>query len=226
MKSVFSRVLNLIGYKIIKTSFKPKYRRTYKKFKQFTMMPEDLYCENLAICERYKAVSGNIVECGVWRGGMIAGIAETIGQINKKYYLLDSFEGLPNVQEIDGEKAINWQKENIQDNCKAELKEAEKAMSLAEIQNFEIIKGWFNNTLPTFSIEKIVILRLDGDWYESIHDCLYYLFPKLEIGGLLIVDDYHIWDGTSKAIHDYLSSIKSSSKINISKGGVMYIIKI
>lgn len=190
------------------------------------MIPEDVYCENLSICDKFKFVNGDIVECGVWRGGMIAGIAESLSPLNKKYYLLDSFEGLPEVKEVDGKGAKEWQKKNIQDNCKADLNEAKGAMELAKVENFEIIKGWFSDTLPKSNIEKIAILRLDGDWYDSIFDCLFYLFPKLEVGGLLIVDDYHTWDGTSKAVHDYLSSIKTASKINISKGGVMYLVKL
>jgi hypothetical protein len=43
--------------------------------------------------------------------------------------------------------------------------------------------------------------------------CLEYLFPKVIKGGLIILDDYHVWDGCSKALHDYLSKYKCSERI-------------
>jgi O-methyltransferase len=80
--------------------------------------------------------------------------------------------------------------------------------------------------LPHFkSSNEIALLRLDGDWYESTMDCLKYLFPKVVQKGIIIIDDYFTWEGCSKAVHDYLSSIKSTSRIYTSPGGVCYIIK-
>ncbi len=203
-----------------------QYKTLFKKYKDFTMVHEESYISNLRAAKRSSRVEGDVVECGVWRGGMIAGIAEILGN-EKAYHLFDSFEGLPEAKEIDGAAAIDWQKntggEEYYDNCKAEISFAEKAMGMAGVK-FKCHKGWFSDTLPLNTIGDISLLRLDGDWYDSTMVCLQYLFPKVVKNGLVLIDDYYTWDGCSKAVHDYLSSIKSTGKI-FALSGVAYIIK-
>ena len=97
-------------------------------------------------------------------------------------------------------------------------------MKKAEIDNYQIIKGWFSESLPSFK-EEITILRLDGDWYKSTYTCLQYLFPKVVKNGIIIIDDYYMWDGCSKAVHDYLSEIKSPFRIRMTKEGICYMLK-
>ena len=201
----------------------------YKDYKEFTMIPKQGYISNLKIVkDLVKPISGDIIECGVWRGGMSAGIAKILGA-NRTYYLFDSFEGLPDAKEIDGANAIDWQKNvnslEYYENCKAEITYAKSIMEKTGCR-FDLIKGWFSETLPGFFPNKpIALLRLDADWYDSTMECLNYLYPKVLENGIIIIDDYYSWDGCSKAVHDYLSSIKSSSKIYTSKGGISYIIK-
>ncbi|ADR22195.1 hypothetical protein MATR_01640 [Marivirga tractuosa] len=202
--------------------------KLFNKYRQYTMVPLITFKDNLTLIEDHvHKKDGIVVECGVWRGGMAAAIGEILP--NKKFFLFDSFEGLPEVQEIDGKAANEWQsnKESIRyrDNCKAEMYEAETAMKKARA-NFQLVKGWFNQTLPDFKFDdKIDLLRLDGDWYDSTMDCFVNLYPKVKKGGLIIIDDYFAWDGCSRATHDYLSQIKSESRIQMSKNGVCYIIK-
>ena len=177
----------------------------------------------------YKNNTGNIVECGVWRGGAIAGIASLLGG-NRKYYLFDSFEGLPKAKDIDGSKAIKWQNNvsgsNYYNNCSADESWATKAMEKSgQISNTVIVKGWFENTLSKTDIDEIFILRLDGDWYDSTMTCLDNLFPKVKVGGLIIIDDYYAWDGCSKALHDYLSKHKRSERIYKLDTSGVYLIK-
>lgn len=198
----------------------------FEKYRSFTMINEASYLANLQIARKSSKIQGDVVECGVWRGGMIAGIAELLGK-EKKYHLYDSFEGLPEAKEIDGKGAIDWQKNTAGDyyfdNCKAEIEFAEKAMNLSGAP-FACYKGWFCDTLPSNTLSQISLLRLDGDWYDSTMDCLKHLFPKVVKGGVVLIDDYHTWDGCSRAVHDYLSSIQSTSRISSHKG-VAYIIK-
>lgn len=204
-----------------------KYATLYSKNMEYTMIDEKTYLNNLKIAEKAKKISGDIVECGVWRGGMIAGIAEILGT-KEKYFLYDSYEGLPDAKEIDGASALDWQSnsegEHYHDNCKAEISFANQAMSKTGV-DFELIKGWFDHTIPNHKHEKISLLRLDADWYDSTIVCLKHLFPKVVSGGIIIIDDYYVWEGCSKAVHDYLSEIKSNCRIYQMDNKVAYIIK-
>src|SRR5262249_41387462 len=85
-----------------------RYIAIYRKFKNFTMIPRRAYIANLEITELFSKVRGSVVECGTWKGGMIAGMAKLLGQ-GRTYFLFDSFQGLPPAQEIDGAAALNWQ---------------------------------------------------------------------------------------------------------------------
>jgi O-methyltransferase len=201
----------------------------YRKYSKFTMIPVEEYIRNLILAKRIKEIKGCIVECGVWRGGMIAGISEILGN-QRNYYLFDSFEGLPIAKEIDGKSALAWQADKTAygyyDNCKAEIKYAKEAMQFSKNEKVHITKGWFNETLShTQIIEPIALLRLDADWYESTMQCLDNLFDKVVPNGLIIIDDYYVWDGCSKACHDYLSKNNRSERIFQFQGKTAFIIK-
>lgn len=193
------------------------------------MTPEHTFYENLYLAEQYvKSVPGDVIECGVWRGGLIASFAHLLGN-KRNYYLFDSFEGLPDAKAVDGEAALEWQKDkasaNYLDNCKAEVDFSIKAMETTGSKYF-IEKGWFDETMPKFkSTSKVALLRLDGDWYDSIMVSLKNLYPLVVKGGLIIIDDYYTWDGCSRAVHDYLSQTNSTDRIRNTAGGVTYIIK-
>src|SRR5436309_2758654 len=79
----------------------------YRKYRKFSMVPEKSYIGNLRLCHEFRKVEGCIVECGVWRGGMSAGISEILGG-DRRYILFDSFEGLPEPKELDGKAAHDW----------------------------------------------------------------------------------------------------------------------
>jgi O-methyltransferase len=202
----------------------------YRRLKKFTMISPYLYMKNIALAKKFRNIKGAVVECGTWRGGMIAGIATKLGN-NRSYFLYDSFEGLPPAKEIDGLNAIEWQGDKTSakyfDNCKAEMVFAENAMKISGVQNYKITKGWFSDTLPLYdATNKIAILRLDGDWYESTMDCLVNLYQHVEHGGVVIMDDYHTWDGCTLAVHDFLSQNKIAARICQYDNSVCYWVKI
>jgi O-methyltransferase len=229
MKRAIKKVIEKSGYVLQKVTEDTQYEELFDEFEEFTMISKKLYAENLRVARTYAGdIEGDVVECGVWRGGMSAGLARVLGN-KRKYYLFDSFEGLPEAKDIDGADAKKWQGDvasaTYYDNCKAEIGFAETAMKTTGA-DYELIKGWFSASLPSFKTDKkIALLRLDGDWYESTMDCLTHLYPAVERKGVIIIDDYYTWEGCSKAVHDYLSSIKSSSRIHSSPGGVCFIIK-
>lgn len=214
----------------IKNRLKPpaevrhKYERFYESYSSYTRIIKPHYLWN---CELASSVStlGDIVECGVWKGGMMAGIAEIMGP-DRHYHLFDSFEGLPDVTEIDGESAATWMKTNDIAACKTEERFAAEAMCQAGAENTNIVKGWFNDTLQTVSFPRgIALLRLDADWYSSTAECLNVLYEKVNVGGMIIFDDYFAWDGCSKALHDFLSMNKLADRIRVKNGEVCYLIK-
>ena len=170
------------------------------------------YISNLRIAAQVKNVAGVVVECGTWRGGMIAGIADVLGG-KRRYYLFDSFEGLPPAQEIDGTDALAWQADTsgpkYYNNCAASEEEAREVMSKSRAVDYRIIKGWFNSTLNKLdSSEEIALLRMDADWYDSTKCILDHFGDRVVPGGIVIVDDYYTWEGCTIAVNEYAAAHK------------------
>ena len=164
-------------------------------------------------------ISGVAVECGVWRGGcsiaMLLAQQDLHGDVPKKVYLLDSFEGLPPAAERDGPLAVAWQADTegpiYYDNCRASLEHVRKDLLDLGLpaEAYELVPGWFDNTVPALgerlTEDGIALLRLDGDWYDSTMVCLEHLEPLVSEEGVVLIDDYYAWDGCARAVHDYLS---------------------
>jgi O-methyltransferase len=181
------------------------------------MTPETLYLKTLSLALSRRFVTGCVVECGVWRGGMIAGMAELLGP-DRQYFLFDSFEGLPAGEEIDGPGLLAWQAAvdgpNYFNNCTASELEADAAMRTSGVPSYSLVKGWFDETLPKFIPPcPIAVLRLDGDLYSSMRTCLTHLWPRLAPNGIAIIDDYNVWDGCTTAVHEFLQSNSIGTQI-------------
>ncbi|HMJ71706.1 MAG TPA: TylF/MycF/NovP-related O-methyltransferase [Cyclobacteriaceae bacterium] len=204
------------------------YKALFGRYKDLTMISGETFIANLELANRFVGIDGDLVECGVWRGGMIAALAETLGR-GRRVHLFDSFEGLPPAKDIDGHAALEWQRntgaDNYYDNCTAEESFARNAMKRSGHEDFRIYKGWFEQTVGSFDGRQIAILRLDGDWYDSTMVCLTHLFPRVAKGGIVILDDYYQWDGCSRAVHDYLSRERSASRLLQWSNQVAYIEK-
>lgn len=165
-------------------------------------------------------IEGDFVECGVWRGGSSMMIALTLNSMNikdRKIYLYDTFEGMsePTENDVDfrGGNADNLLKQNIQDKensvwCLADLQDVQNNMKLTQypLTNVQFVKGKVEDTIPQTISEKIALLRLDTDWYESTAHELKYLYPKLSTKGVLIIDDYGHWEGCRKAVDEYFAT--------------------
>jgi len=152
-------------------------------------------------------IEGDLIETGVWRGGTCIFMSVLLKYYNdneKIVWAADSFEGLPKPNSID-------YPEDSGDNL---YTAKELSISLDEVQNnfrkydvydnqVRFIKGFFKDTLPLTQIDKLSLLRLDGDMYESTIDALFYLYPKLSLGGYCIVDDWGAIPACKKAVEDY-----------------------
>jgi O-methyltransferase len=136
-------------------------------------------------------IPGDIVECGVWRGGSMQAVARTLaetGTVDRHLYLFDTFEGMPAPTEVDRRYDVQ--------------------AGMAEVgypaDRIHYVKGRVEDTVPREAPERIAILRLDTDWYESTRHELEHLYPRLTSGGILIVDDYGWWQGSRTAVDEFL----------------------
>ncbi len=204
----------------------------YFRYRSLTMLTWIAYADNIQLVARFASrVPGDVVECGTWRGGMALGMVAITGSA-RHYHFFDSFEGLPAARSIDGEAATKWQSDTestaYYDNCAADEEVFRRNLRnyCPEAQT-HVYAGWFSETIRTFPAgREVAVLRLDGDWYESTLECLRGLFQRVVPGGLIIIDDYYTWDGCSRAVHDYLSSIGSPSRIHQTRlSRTAYIVK-
>jgi len=161
-------------------------------------------------------IDGDIVECGVWKGGsaMAAGLALQASDAERDIWLYDTFEGMsqPTAADVsyDGETACEQlNAQDIRDSgsvwCYSPLGEVrENVGSIGyAADRIHFVKGRVEDTLPDQAPERIALLRLDTDWYESTRHELTHLYPRLSAGGVLIIDDYGYWKGSRQAVEEY-----------------------
>ena len=163
-------------------------------------------------------MEGDLVECGTWRGGMSAAMAEA--SPGRTSVLFDSFEGLPDYTDKD-----NQAQAPPADRFAVGEEVARAAMQRSG-GRFTIRKGWFDQTVPEYAAGEptIAVLRLDGDLYDSTMVCLSHLFPLVAPGGLVLIDDYGgAWDGCTKAVHDYLSREARAEGIRTTRCSVAHL---
>ena len=163
-------------------------------------------------------IPGAIVECGVWKGGSMFAAALTLVKHNaakRELYLFDTFEGLPRPGERDvtnsGKSALKtWKTVNDGDEgsdwCRAGIDEVRGVMESSGFppEHIHYVAGMLERTIPEQAPEEIALLRLDTDWYESTKHELVHLWPRLSVGGVLILDDYGSWRGARDAVDEYL----------------------
>lgn len=173
-------------------------------------------------------IPGDIVECGVWRGGSMMAAARTLlecGGSARELHLFDTFEGMsaPGAQDvaIDGRAASALLREQDRGDpksawCCATLEEVRQVMSASGYPSSRVhfVQGKVEETLPAAAPERIAVLRLDTDWYESTRHELEHLYPRLVPGGVLIIDDYGHWAGCRKAVDEYFASRKPPILLN------------
>lgn len=140
-------------------------------------------------------VPGDLIETGVWRGGasiFMRAVLKVLGEKERTVWLADSFAGLPppSPDLYPADKGADFHLSNdVLGVSLEEVKANFERYGLLD-ERVRFLKGWFKDTLPNAPIEKLAILRLDGDLYESTLTALEALYSRLSIGGYAIVDDY------------------------------------
>lgn len=240
-----SQSLNIIGERTIVFSSKHQAKMTdtitpdmgrdevfmhlFEQVKPYTMTSVEalfaLYSSVNHVLDRN--VPGDFVECGVWRGGsslLVALILKKRSVTDRKVILFDTFSGMPAPTEFDVDKYGRTGLQMMEDYaddigwCYASLEDVSTVFKEHDFAfPVEFIEGDVMATLPQYQAPSISVLRLDTDWYESTALEYELLYPKLSMGGVLIIDDYGVWAGSRKATDDYFSKIDRPLIVRIDK---------
>lgn len=169
--------------------------------------------DNLHDCLDYitdNNIPGDLIECGVWRGGgciLMAGYLHAFNLRDRQLIIADSFEGLP-VPSHQKDEGLDLSKE-IYPQLAVSLETVRSNFSdygLLDDSRQHFLKGWFSDTLTTAPTNRIALLRMDGDLYESTMDILTALYDRVAPGGIVIVDDYGILRVCREAIADFFAA--------------------
>lgn len=166
-------------------------------------------------------IAGDVVECGVWRGGsaMMAALAMREGGDPRPLWLYDTFEGMTEPTAVDLDHAGH--------SAASDLAAAERVAGEASIWCYATqddvlanlrsvghpeallrpVAGEVERTIPGEVPERIAVLRLDTDWYASTRHELEHLWPRLSPGGVLLIDDYGHWQGARQAVDEFLATL-------------------
>jgi hypothetical protein len=164
------------------------------------------------------AIPGDIVECGVWRGGSSMAIVLALeGYAPRTVWMYDTYAGMTDATDADlsgtGVSAAKLLAEAKQH----EIPERSLVLAFASIEDvrrnmqatryptdsIRYVKGSVEQTIPNLMPDRIALLRLDTDWHESTRHELIHLYPRLSSGGILIIDDYGHWRGAKRAVDEY-----------------------
>jgi|DewCreStandDraft_4_1066084.scaffolds.fasta_scaffold25084_2 hypothetical protein len=224
-KVALQRVLNHLGFQVVRsrTSFSDEELRIIEQVRGYTSSSAERLA-GLVGAVKYLAqnkLDGAFVECGVWRGGsMMAAIytLQNLGDISRELFLFDTYDGMSEPTEkdvmFDGQKAADLLRDSPKVEgpgnywCVASLEDVRQNMLATGYpkQRIHLVKGKVEETLPAQAPEKIALLRLDTDWYESTRHELTHLYPRLCDHGVLIIDDYGHWQGAREAVDEFFAA--------------------
>ncbi|HSV37267.1 MAG TPA: TylF/MycF family methyltransferase [Nocardioidaceae bacterium] len=163
------------------------------------------YCVSTVIEE---GVEGDLIETGVWRGGaciFMRAVLEAYDDKSRTVWVADSFQGLPkpNAEEFPADAGDTLHALGGLGVSVDQVRHNFERYGLLDKQ-VDFLVGWFKDTLPTAPLDKLAVIRLDGDMYESTIQAIEVLYPKLSVGGFCIIDDFgsHV-SQAQQAVHDY-----------------------
>lgn len=158
-----------------------------------------------------QGVPGDFIETGVWRGGasiMMRAVLKAHNDTGRKVWVADSFAGMPapDAQHYPSDKGADFHAYNH--TLAVSLEQVQENFRRYDLLDDQVrfLKGWFRDTLPQAPIDRLAVIRLDGDLYESTMDGLTHLYAKLSPGGIVIIDDYFL-ACCSDAVHAFRNSL-------------------
>jgi O-methyltransferase len=174
----------------------------------------------LVVAVRYvvdHAIPGAVVECGVWRGGSMQAIARVLaarGATDRELHLFDTFEGMPPPTEEDvrqggpsAAQMLATRPRTAKVWAVADLDDVRAGMEQVDYpaERVHYHPGLVEDTIPGAAPEQIALLRLDTDWYASTKHELEHLYDRVPAGGVVIIDDYDYWEGSRKAVDEFIA---------------------
>jgi len=167
-------------------------------------------------------VPGDFIETGAWQGGAtiyMRALLRAYGITDRVVWVADSFEGLPAPEDA----ADGWDMSNVQ-YLKIGLDRVKRNFSQFGLLDDQVrfLQGWFKDTLPSSPIQKLALLRLDGDLYSSTMDSLSNLYSKVSAGGIVIVDDYFSWPSCRRAVDEFIREKRIRADIQGEEIGKAY----
>jgi O-methyltransferase len=161
-------------------------------------------------------VPGDFIECGAWRGGatiFMRAVLKCRGVTDRRVWVADSFEGLPTPkpEKFPADAEVSAKAAGMMAVSLEQVQENFRRYGLLD-DRVQFLKGWFSETLPKAPIERLAVLRVDGDMYESTMDALNSMYPKLAVGGYVIIDDMSL-EPCRKAVADYRSAHHITTEI-------------
>lgn len=238
LKEILKNILNTMGYNIVRCPnrmpfpvdiIEKDFIDIYKKCRPYTLTTaERMYSLYKAVEYTVKhKIIGDMVECGVWKGGSSMLMAYTLLKMNemkRKIYLYDTYEGMSKPSDFDistncDTSAVKKWTDHQREKTKwlyASLEEVRNNLFSTGYPKEKLIfvKGKVEETIPNIVPDKISILRLDTDWFESTYHELCYLFSKLAVNGVIIIDDYGNWKGARQAVDKYFEENRTKILLN------------
>ena len=230
LRKIINNILMFFGYKISrkiqKKMLSKKFLENYNKSKDLSSFNLEffLFLElSLDYLFKRNRIEGDIVECGVFKGANCRFICDYLKSINYEninIFLYDTFEGMPcassNDINIFTKKNYNFYLKKMQKNNEVDnfykYENIENVKKLLFQTNYNknkihFIKGLVEETIPKTIPNKISLLILDTDYYDSTKHELQHLYPLVEKGGIIIIDDYGTWSGVKKAVDEYFDNL-------------------
>jgi hypothetical protein len=201
------------------SNLEPEFLALYEQCREYTMTSwERLYALYNSV--RYiveNSIAGDLVECGVWRGGsmkLVAHVLHSLGDTHRTLFLYDTFEGMTEPdpaldKDFSGNPATNDWHEVQRRGVKwayAPVQEVEEVLAKSGYpsENIKLVKGPVEETLPGTIPASIALLRLDTDWHSSTKHEMEHLYPRVSPQGIVILDDYGHYQGARRAVDDYI----------------------
>jgi hypothetical protein len=216
MKKVLTATLTQREPDIDDPAFLKAQLKHYVHGQAFTMTPT-VRLDNARHCVEdalTRGVPGDLLEAGVWRGGMVIFLRAVLaahGATDRRVWVADSFQGLPepDATRFPREARAHASKTLTEDFQHLAVPEADVRANFAAFDLLDdqvgFLAGWFKDTLAAAPIDRLAVLRVDGDYYESTLDTLTALYDKVSPGGYVIVDDYgeRLWTYCRRAVDEF-----------------------